>query len=193
MKNLVSPRTLMAGFLGAAGAFALSVALPVAGGAGLTAASGLLAASPAHAGKIKFKSLSVKHRTRGRPVVTVRLRDGRWRATGAQMRMDLKAVLKSKTNRILRVDIDIGGRRFNVRRGKLVYKLTLSPLRISLPSHALGSHAAGAARACGNLMKNRNGSRRFNHSIKLTFIIGDKKGKKAARAVLVSGFLDCLR
>ena len=95
--------------------------------------------------------------------------------------------------RILRVDVEIGGRVFNVRRGSLVWKLTLSPLRISLPTHGMGSHASGAAKACGNLMKGVNGSRRFNHNIKVTFIIGDKHGKRAARAVHVSGFLDCLR
>lgn len=193
MKNLLSPTTLKAGFFGAAGALALSVAMPVAGGTAFTAASSLLTASPAHASKIKFKGLSVKHRTRGRPIVTVRLRDGRWRASGAVMHMDLKVVLKSKKSRILSVDIEIGGRRFSVRRGKLVNKLTLSPLRIGLASHALGSHASGAAKACGKLMKNRNGSRRFNHNIKVTFIIGNKKGKKAAKAVHVSGFLDCRR
>ena len=191
MKNSLNstPTAIKGGF----GAAVVAATLAVSGGATITAATGLLAASPALAGNIKFKGLSVSHRTRGRPVVQIRLQNGKWRATGAVMRMDLKAVMKSKKRRILRVDIEIGGRVFNVRRGKLYYKLTLSPLRIGLPSHGLGSHAKGAARACGNLMKNRSGSRRFNHNIKVTFIIGDKKGKRAGRAVHVSGFLDCLR
>ena len=72
-----------------------------------------------------------------------------WRATSSTVRMDLKAVLKSKKNRILRVDLKIGGRQWTVRRGKLVYKLTLSPLRINLPSHGLGSHSHDAAKVCG--------------------------------------------
>jgi hypothetical protein len=161
-----------------------------------TAVLGISAVSTneAHAGTIKVKSLKIEHRTRGRPIVVVRLVNGRWQVKSSHVvHFDLKVEIRSKTNRILSADFILGGNSYNLYRGKLTWKLRWKKFTGGFAGGQLGSDAAGAAKACGKLMKGRNGSARFHYKIKVTFRIGDKKGHKASASKFVSAFLDCKR
>jgi len=153
-----------------------------------------LTATPAFAKGIQVKSLKVNHRTRGRPIVTVRLINGKWQVKASdKVRFDLKVEIKSKKNRILSAWLIFGGHSYHLWRGSKTWKLRWKKFTMSFSGGQLGDHANGAAKACGKLMKNRSGSWRFKHKIKLTFQVSDKKGRKAAAAKFVSAFLDCKR
>ncbi|HUT50020.1 MAG TPA: hypothetical protein VM325_11825 [Alphaproteobacteria bacterium] len=152
-----------------------------------------LTATPAEAA-IQVKSLKVDHRTRGRPIVTVRLIDGRWQVKSSDVvRFDLKVEVKSKKNRMRSAWLIFGGRSYHLWRGGKTWTLRWKKFTAGFAGAQLGDHANGAARACGNLMKGRSGSARFNHKIKVTFQVSDKKDRKAAASKFVSAFLDCKR
>jgi len=164
----------------------------------LIAAAALVGTAPLTAtsaeAAIKVKSLKVDHRTRGRPIVTVRLINGTWKVVSSdKVRFDLKVEIKSKKNRMRSAWLIFGGRSYHLWRGKKTWKLRWKKFTASFSGGQLGDHAHGAAKACGNLMKSRSGSARFNHKIKVTFQVSDKKDRKAAAAKFVSAFLDCKR
>lgn len=164
----------------------LVAAAAVIGTAPLTATSAQAA--------IQVKSLKVDHRTRGRPIVVVRLINGKWQVVSSdKVRFDLSVEIQSKKNRMLSAWLIFGGRSYHLWRGSKTWKLRWKKFTMSFSGGQLGDHAEGAARACGNLMKTRTGSARFNHKIKVTFEVSDKKGRKAAAAKFVSAFLDCKR
>ena len=153
-----------------------------------------LTATPALAKGIQVKSLKVEHRTRGRPIITVRLIDGKWQVKASdKIHFDLKVEIKSKKNRMVNAWLILGGHTLHLWRGAKTWTLRWKKLTGSFAGWEFGNQAAGAAKACGNLMKGRSGSARFNFKFKLTFQVADKKGRKAAAAKLVSGFLDCKR
>jgi hypothetical protein len=151
-------------------------------------------ATPAFAKGIQIKSLKVDHRTRGRPIVTVRLINGKWQVKASdKVRFDLKVEIKSKKNRMLSAWLIFGGHSYHLWRGSKTWTLRWKKFTPTFAGGQLGDHAQGAAKACGNLMKGRSGSARFNHKIKVTFQVSDKKGRKAAASKFVSAFLDCKR
>jgi hypothetical protein len=150
-----------------------------------------LTATPALAKGIEVKSLKVDHRTRGRPIITARLIDGRWQVKSSdKVHFDLKVEIKSKKNRILSAWLLVGNNRFHLWRGSKTWTLRWKKFTASFAGWQLGE-ADNAARVCGTLMKGRSGSARFDYKFKLTFEVHDKKGRTAAAAKLVSGFLDC--
>lgn len=168
------------------GVAALVATAVFAGSAPITATSANAA--------IKIKSLKIDHRTRGRPVVTVRLIDGRWQVKSKdKVNFDLKVKLKSKKNRILSVWMIFGGQSYHLWRGKKTWEVRFKKFTASFAGAQLGDHAKGAAKACGKLMKNRSGTWTFNHKIKVGFQVSDKKGRKASSAKFVSAFLRCKR
>ena len=164
----------------------LLAAAAVIGTAPLTATSAEAA--------VQVKSLKIEHRDRGRPIVVVRLVNGKWQVSSSdQVRFNLKVEIKSKKNRMRSAWIIIGGREHHLWRGKKTWKLRWKKFTMSLSRASLGDHAHGAAVACGKLMKGRSGNARFNHKIKLTFKVSDKKDRKAYAAKRISAYLDCKR
>ena len=164
----------------------LVAAAAVIGTAPLTATSAQAA--------IQVKSLKVDHRTRGRPIITVRLIDGKWQVKSSdKISFDLKVEIQSKKNRMVNAWLLLGGHTYHVWRGAKTWKLRWKKFTGSFAGWEFGDQAKGAAKACGNLMKGRSGNARFNFKFKITFQVADKNGHKAAAAQLVSGFLDCKR
>jgi len=152
-----------------------------------------ITATPAEAA-IKVKSLKIDHRDRARPIVTVRLINGKWKVVSSdKVRFNLKVEIKSKKNRMRSAWLIFGGRSYHLWRGKKTWKLRWKKFTMSFAGGQLGDHAHGAAKACGNLMKTRSGNGHFKHKIKLTFQVSDKKDRKAAAAKFVSARLHCIR
>ena len=150
--------------------------------------------TPAFAGGIQIKSLKIEHRDRARPIVTVRLINGKWKVVSSdKVRFNLKVEIKSKKNRMRSAWLILGGRSYHLWRGSKTWKLRWKKFTPSFAGGQLGDHAHGAAVACGKLMKGRSGNGDFSHKIKLTFQVSDKKDRKAAAAKFVSARLHCIR
>lgn len=172
------------------GAAPLAVtALAVAAIAGGTA----LTATPAAAG-IGIKTMDVKNRDRQRPIVNVRLINGRWMfRSNEKVRFNLKIFVKSKRKRMTYFGFNSGGRLIKIWAGGKTWKLKANQLRFSLNARDFAGNFSGqVANFCGQKMRGRRGIHNFKADLTFQFYILDKNGFRANRNKSIPSLIRCI-
>ncbi len=174
-------------------ATSLATPLAIAAVAAAVLAAPALTATPA-AAAIGIKTLDVKNRDRHRPIVNVRLVNGRWMfRANEKVRFNLKLYVKSKRKRMTYLAFNAGGRRIKIWQGKKTWKLKANQLRFSLNARDFAGNFGGqVARFCGEKMRGRNGTYNFKANLTFQFYILDKNGFRANRNKSIPSIIRCI-
>ena len=173
------------------------IAAPLAFGAlAIAAVAGDAAfnTTPAAAAAMKFKKLRVDNIDRYRPVVTVRLINGRWQfRTNEKVRFGLKFFAQTKNKRMTSFHVQTGGRTYQIWKGKKTWKLKSNNLRFNLHSSDFASNfGSQVARFCGEKMRGRTGTRNFNINLTFKFYALSHYGQKAERLKSIPSIVKCV-